>query len=83
MDIPACGTVLITEKNEETSKFFKDNDVVFHKQLADIPEAISIFFKDTSIAKLKSENGYKAITNGAFSHKKIMFNLLDEIFDKR
>ena len=82
MEIPACGTVLITEKNEETSKFFKDNDVIFHNHLTDIPEAISIFFKDTGTAKLMSENGYKTITNGTFSHKKIIFNLLDEIFDK-
>jgi spore maturation protein CgeB len=82
MEIPACGTVLITEKNEETSKFFVDQDVIFYKELTEISKATSILLKDNALAKLKSENGHQAITSGAFSHKKIMFNLLDEIFDK-
>ncbi|HMN25896.1 MAG TPA: glycosyltransferase, partial [Ignavibacteriaceae bacterium] len=29
-EIPACKTILITERNEETRKFFKDDEVVFY-----------------------------------------------------
>jgi spore maturation protein CgeB len=80
MEIPACGTVLVTEKNEETSIFFNDEDVVFYKESNEIPKVIFIFFQNFAKAKVKSKNGYNAITNGSFSHKKIMFKILGEVF---
>ncbi len=79
MEIPACGTVLVTERNEETADFFKDEDVVFYNESTEIKEAISIIIRDKNKAKQISENGYRAVTLGPYSHKKIMYKLLDLI----
>ena len=80
MEIPACGTLLVTEKNEETSDFFQDEDVVFFKETKDIQIQIAKAFENQTIIKMKSENGNLAISNGNFSHRKIVFNILDKIF---
>jgi spore maturation protein CgeB len=81
MEIPACGTVLVTEKNLETSSMFNDNDVVFYDDIAEIPRIIDKMLGNEDKVRLTSENGCLAINNGGFSHKRIVCKLLDEIFD--
>lgn len=42
-EIPACGTVLITERNEETSSYFNDKEVIFYNSFTEIPEKIKYY----------------------------------------
>ena len=40
-EIPACGTILITEKNVETLSFFNPDEVIFFEDIYDIPSLIN------------------------------------------
>ena len=80
LEIPACGTLLVTEKNEETAAFFEDEDVIFFKEQKDIRFEIAKAFESQTIIKKKGEKGNLTVSNGNFSHRKIVFNILNQIF---
>jgi spore maturation protein CgeB len=40
-EIPACGTLLVTEKNKETTSFFTPHEALFYEQEAELPGLIS------------------------------------------
>lgn len=78
-EIPACKTILITERNKETSKFFKDDEVVFYNTPEELLNKIKLLMEDKAELKRISEKGYNAVINGGYDYETIMKNLLIEI----
>jgi spore maturation protein CgeB len=83
MEIPACGTILVTEKNEETEFMFRESDVIFFSDIDSISNQIAQILKNPAELKLKTKLGREAILSGDFSHRKIVEKVLDKIQDEK
>jgi spore maturation protein CgeB len=77
-EIPACGTLLVTERNEETVDFFQDDQVIFFDDIKDISSKIAMVF-NSQVVKQISDKGRNAVLLGGYSHEIIVKNILDEI----
>lgn len=78
-EIPACKTILLTERNYETNKFFKDDEVIFYENPEELTHKISILIKNKEALKNLSNKGYKAVVNGGFNYETIIRKLLYKI----
>lgn len=78
-EIPACGTVLITERTSEIERCYSDDEVVYYSDSGNLVNVIKEVFQDKEILKIKSELGRKKVINGVFSHYKIIRNLLKKL----
>ena len=80
-EIPACGAVLLTERNEEISSFFTDNEVVFYNGTQ---ELIS-FIKENSADIEKMSNiallGEERVVKDGRSYDKIIGKILEKIYE--
>ncbi|HKY98875.1 MAG TPA: glycosyltransferase [Gemmatimonadaceae bacterium] len=52
-EIPACGAVLATERNEETVKFFSDGEALFFRNAVDLAERLTKEFEREDSAGLE------------------------------
>lgn len=76
-EIPACGTALATEKNEETARFFNEDEVIFfdsHEELADI---IVNLLDDTPRLQRITNAGHCRISNGPFNNDQVLKSILE------
>ncbi len=78
-EIPACKTILCTEKNEETSKFFKDDEVIFYKDEIDLVTKIGAISKNIDAMKDLCVKGYNRVINDGYDYESIMKKLLLDI----
>lgn len=78
-EIPACRTILFTEKNEETSKFFNNDEVVFYDDFNELINKLKILLVDKQKLKELSEKGYWAVISGGYDYESIMKKLLHDI----
>lgn len=77
-EIPACGTALITERNEETESFFRDDEVIFYSSEQEFVRKIKYYLKNQTALKNISENGYKKVLDGGYDYKSILIRLLKQ-----
>ena len=68
-EIPACGTALITERNKETSLFFKDDEVIFFENENDLISKIKYYFVNQSELKSLTERGTKKVIESGYDYK--------------
>ncbi len=52
-EIPACGAVLATERNSETTKFFSPGEALFFNEAADLAERLRHEFQQPDEASLE------------------------------
>lgn len=76
-EIPACGTALITERNEETSRFYKEDEGIFYDNETELTAQIITLLEDRDKLKSISKKGYDRVTSGDFSYEKILRALLE------
>ncbi len=81
-EIPACGTALLTEYNEETATFFNSNEVLFYANENQIISIIQDQLKNSTSLSEISNYGQIKVFNGNYSHSKIMNSLLDQVMKK-
>ncbi|MCF1190800.1 glycosyltransferase [Mangrovimonas sp. AS39] len=81
LEIPACGTALLTEKNEEICRIFDDHEVVFFKDKEDLVCKIKYYLSPENHNKLFAvmENGFNKVWVGGYSYKSIISNILEKI----
>ncbi len=79
IEIPACGTALVSERNAEISSIFSDNDVIFFDRTEDITEKVKYYLSNLEVLKQVTENGHHKIINGGFSYFEIMNRLVQQI----
>ena len=68
-EIPACGTALITERNEETIKYFDEEDVIFYSNAKEMVERIKFFMDRPDDLKRTTNNGYLNVIDGGLDYK--------------
>ena len=79
-EIPACGTALFTEKNEETAAIFNDREVYFYEGNDDLVNKIISAMADRAGIEKITENGYKCVTLGGYDYKHIIQKIIDRIY---
>lgn len=80
-EIPACGTVLLTERNDEIEGFFTDKDVIYYDSLSELVEKVKYYLSHLDELKVIAENGYNAVQTGGYDFESIMQRLLDNVLE--
>ena len=75
-EIPACGTALLTEKNEEIAGFYSDDEVIYYDGNKDLVEKVKYYINHKEELRILTEKGYKRVQNGGFDFESIMRHLL-------
>ena len=78
-EIPACGTALITEFNEETKKFFSEDEVIFYNSSKDLIEKIKYYSNNMEIVHKITELGQKRVAEKGYDYHSIIEKILQEI----
>jgi len=78
-EIPACGTALLTEKNQETSSFFKDDEVIFYSSKEEIVEKINYYFNHQDELKKVTKKGLDRVNTDGYDYESILNNILNKI----
>jgi len=80
-EIPACGTALVTEKNEETSKFFKKDEAVFYRDSTEIVPLIKSVLANLEHLKLMTEKGTNRVWEDGYDYHSIMKKIFNQILN--
>ncbi len=77
VEIPACGSVLMTEQNSETEAFFDKTEALFFKNIPELIRKLKDILSDPVKAETLAENGLNRVTSGDFDYNQIILNVLD------
>ncbi len=78
-EIPACGTALLTEENQETRSFFSEDSVLFYQNKKDILGVVKRALSNMTELQKRSLNGMNQTKSGGFSYAAIMRELLKKM----
>jgi hypothetical protein len=78
-EIPACGTLLATERNEETETFFLEDEALFFSEIEELVEKIESVLADKELLRNLTDNGHRKITTVGFDYPSIMEKLLKQM----
>jgi spore maturation protein CgeB len=78
-EIPACGTVLATESNRETTAFFNHDEALFFRDFEDLARQIGDAFSagNVSLASIAAR-GRERVTNDHRDYPQILANILGD-----
>lgn len=78
-EIPACGTALLTEYNEEIASFYKDDEVIFYKSTEELIQKVQYFLShDKELAHIAKKGNKRVHTNG-YNYDAILRNILTKV----
>jgi len=78
-EIPACGTALLTERNEETASFFDEDEAIFYDDLDNLINKLRYYEKNLSALKDLTDKGTRKVNDGGFDYTTILTGLLNRI----
>jgi len=79
LEIPACGTALLTEKNEETSAIFSDQQAIFYKNFNDLVSKINYYQQHLDELSVVTNNGLNKVRGGGLDYISILDKILKTI----
>lgn len=78
-EVPACGTALLTEKNEETRLIFAEDEVIFFEETSDLVEKIKYFMNNVEKLENLTEKGYMKVKEGGYDYESILAKVIKQI----
>ena len=78
-EIPACKTILITERNTETTSFFKEDEALFYSNPNEMIAKIKAFQEDFKSMEQLAEKGYQRVLKDGYDYENILREVLREI----
>lgn len=81
-EIPACGSVLITERNSETEEYFDEDEVLFFSSEADLLYGLRYLLEKPEEAEKISLRGVNRVRANGFDYKSIMLGILASVNGK-
>lgn len=75
-EIPACGTVLATERNAETTTFFSEDEALFFDDYEELAGLILSIMSDEPRLERMAEAGRNAVQTGNNSNRGILREIL-------
>lgn len=79
IEIPACGTVLATEKTTEIDEIFNDDEVIYYNSTNNLIERIQDLLNNRDVLKRIAQKGQQRIVEGAFNYESIIRSLLNKM----
>jgi spore maturation protein CgeB len=81
-EIPACGTCLITERNEEIDRFFNDDECLKYDSIEELIEVIKYYLDKPNELQKITLRGYNRVKTHGTDYKsqisKILFMITDQ-----
>lgn len=78
-EIPACGTALLTERNEEICSFFDESEVIFYSTTDELVQKILYYTEHRDELHLLTENGHRKVIEGGYDYKSIINRIVRQI----
>jgi spore maturation protein CgeB len=76
MEIPACGTLLATERTSETSAFFAENEALFFGGFEDLARQAKALLEKPEELRSRTEQCHAALVSKPFAYPQIVGNIL-------
>lgn len=77
LEIPACGTVIATERNLETTRIFSPNEALFFENYDDLArQLVGLLGSSERLGDLERA-GRTRVTTGGFSYDSVLASVLD------
>ncbi|KGE86610.1 CgeB family protein [Phaeodactylibacter xiamenensis] len=68
-EIPACGTALVTEYNEEIGQFFGEGEAIFYKDERDMVERVKYFLANDEALRAVTKRGLDRVRKSAYDYE--------------
>jgi spore maturation protein CgeB len=75
-EIPACGTMLATERTADTSRFFNEDEVLFFSDYYSLAEKLAEMFKQPNAIQRIALKGRQRIVNGGYDYRSVLSDVL-------
>ncbi len=82
-EIPACGTCLITEKNDEIDSFFNDNECIKFRNLNEMVSRIKSIMNDDNQLALITTNGFNRVNADGRDYQSQLHSVINKICSTR
>lgn len=78
-EIPACGTALLTEKNEEINAFFNEDEVIFYDNENDLIQKVKYFLENDRELEEVTIKGRNRVIKDSYDYESILRKALNHI----
>lgn len=78
-EIPACGTALLTEHNEEMDELFNKDEVIYFSSNEELAEYIHFYLKNPLELEAVTKKGQQRVLNSGYDYPSIIASILDSI----
>lgn len=78
-EIPAAGTLCVSEHTYELETIFENNEIILFKSDEELLEKINFLFKNENIIEEYTKNVHNKMINGFHSEKERAFQILEDI----
>lgn len=79
MEIPACGTLLVTELNNETIDLFEKDEAVFFEDIDELTQKIGSLLKDKDAIEEYILKANKRLAISNYDYESIVFEILTKM----
>jgi spore maturation protein CgeB len=80
LEIPACGAVLLTELNSETSVFFDKDEALFFSNVKELLEGLRFLLANPGEAEKMAGKGVRRVQNNSSDYRSIMSSILESVY---
>lgn len=78
-EIPACGTALITERNEETTRFFNEDEAIFYSTSEELVERILYYQAHPEELETLTIKGRERVIHDGRDYRSIIKGVLEKM----
>lgn len=78
-EIPACGTALLTEWNEEIAEFFNKDEVIFYHVIDEMIDKVRYYQNHLDELQFLTDKGRSAVLRKGFDYLSVMKKILRQI----
>lgn len=78
-EIPACGTALLTEYNEEIATFYNDDEIIFYNTTKELVENVKYYLNHKNELEKITQKGYQRVYKDGYDYESILQNILKKV----
>ena len=78
-EIPACGTLLLTERNPELSTFYSEDEVCYYSDIQDLVIKVEELLARPVELQKRTIAGLQKVRKGGYEYASLLKHLLDQI----
>ncbi len=79
MEIPACGTLLVTELNIETKELFKEDEAVFFENIEELVRKVTFLLNDKAKIEEFISNANNRLLSSNYDYESIVCDILKAV----